>query len=219
MTCTGPRGWGVAVLWGHPRPPAGGASRNLTALHELYGFCFQGHLRGGGRSPSSLLGLSGVQGPSATLSLVGAGGEEESHGLLTDGVPAGRQGPHGDGPARSEAVAATQTCAGGPLEPEIPGQRLFTEKPPQTRGEHKSRKAKPVPSGQRSGAHSSAEAPGPLRTGPETLPGPTCSNSLGLAKPFLRLAQGRSVSQGSVRRGKQAIPWQVWSLTFGMYQV
>lgn len=42
---------------------------NLTALHEFYGFGFQGHLRGGGCFPSSLLGLSGVQCPSATLSL------------------------------------------------------------------------------------------------------------------------------------------------------
>lgn len=44
-------------------------SRELTAFYELYGFCFQGHHRGGGCFPSSLLGLSGICCPSSSLPL------------------------------------------------------------------------------------------------------------------------------------------------------
>ena len=42
---------------------------NLTAFHEFYRFCLQGHLRRGGGFPSSLLGLSRIYCPTTTLSL------------------------------------------------------------------------------------------------------------------------------------------------------
>lgn len=39
-----------------------------STFHEFYGLCFQGHLRGGGRFPSSLLRLSRIYCPSTALS-------------------------------------------------------------------------------------------------------------------------------------------------------
>lgn len=172
---------------------------NLTALHEFYGFGFQGHLRGGGCFPSSLLGLSGVQCPSATLSLTGARGKEKSHELLTDRIPARGKRPTQERPDSLRGGGGQAHRCWGPLRTQHPGTATVHRKTTPHTQDASPIKQSPLRRPRGTGHTALRKSLVRVRTGPEPFLGPTSLNLFGLTEPFLLLAQRRSVSQVSVR--------------------